>query len=227
MSVALDTALYIREQKLSNPLTLAERGVLFTLMFRVGSNPHTWVSQKDLCIELDITDRPLRHQLKKLEKKGLLVSMSDADDKRKNLYRPAEFLINYHQNPKKNPTKSYPQKARNTKKYRSKTAGTLQDTGRKQPVYTGRKQPVINCANDIQDNESKEKKVVHKYTKGKYKTKDLKQKEDSFFDKPKSQEIRNSTIEKSTMSDEYKNFDRNKPRSINAYLEAMKGAHVS
>jgi hypothetical protein len=110
MSIALDTALYLREQKSSDPLTLEERGVLFTLMFRVGSNPFTWISQESLAIELDVSLRQLKRHLKSLIKKSYLEEMDDPKDKRKNLYRPAEFLINYHQQQERKPTKSYPQK---------------------------------------------------------------------------------------------------------------------
>ncbi len=113
MSIALDAALFLREQKESKPLTLSERGLLFTLLFRVGSNPFAWVSQETLCTELDLADSNLRTQIKKIAQKGYIEIMKDPKDKRKNLYRPAEFLINYHQIPNRT----------STKKYRSKSGG--------------------------------------------------------------------------------------------------------
>ena len=116
MSIALDAALYLREQKELKPLTLSERGLLFTLLFRVGSNPFAWVSQETLCTELDLADSNLRNQIKKIVAKGYIEVMKDPKDKRKNLYRPAEFLINYHQITNREPTK----------KYRSKTGGNFQ-----------------------------------------------------------------------------------------------------
>lgn len=119
MSIALDTALYLREQKSSDPLTLEERGVLFTLMFRVGSNPFTWISQEALAIELDVSLRQLKRHLKSLIKKSYIEEMDDPKDKRKNLYRPAEFLINYHQQQDRKPTKSYPQKPKKKVSYMS------------------------------------------------------------------------------------------------------------
>ena len=181
MSIALDTALFLREQKLDKPLTAAERGLLFTLMFRVGSNPFTWVSQKDLCLEMDMCDSSLRRLLKSIEKKGLLVSMEDPQDKRKNLYRPSEFLINYHQEAKRNPTKSYPQKQKSTKNYRSKFGGTLRNTAENSAVNTAQNSAVINCTNDSQHNESKQKKSSQNFPKDKYKTKYIKQKQKKPF----------------------------------------------
>lgn len=146
MSVALDTAMYLREQLLDNPLTLTERGILFTLMFRVGGNPFTWVSQESLAEECDIIERNVRRLMAQLSLKGFVEIEKNTKDKRKNLYKPAEFLINYHQIPNRNPTK----------KYRSKLTSITKDIGQNRPINTGQYYPVINCTNGIQDIEIKE-----------------------------------------------------------------------
>ena len=145
MSIALDLALYIREQKLDKPLTTSERGVLFTLFFRVGSNPFTWISQKQLAIELDIIERNVRKLMSSIKTKGFIEISSDPKDKRKNLYRPSEFLINYHQQAKRV----------QTKEYRSKSTYTFENTGQNRPVNTGQNRPVLSCA------QSSEKPVTY------------------------------------------------------------------
>lgn len=130
MSIALDVALYLRENNII--VSLSARGVLFTLFFRVGSNPFTWVTQEDLAIECGVTERQLRTQTRILEKLGLIIIKRDPKDKRRNLYCPAEFLINYHQKPNRE----------GDKKYRKKTSSNFKNTGRILPINTGRKHPV-------------------------------------------------------------------------------------
>ncbi len=107
MSIALDAALYLREQKLPQPLTLTERGLLFTLLFRVGSNPFAWVSQETLAIETDTDLRSVNIRLGQIVSKGLIEIVKNPKDKRKNLYRPAVFLINYHQRRNRAQNKEY------------------------------------------------------------------------------------------------------------------------
>lgn len=97
MSIALDVALFLREQKLPKFISLSQRGVLLTLMFRLGSNPWTWISQIALSEELNLTCRQLRDHMKTLELKGLIEVKALAGDKRKNMYRVSQALVNYHQ----------------------------------------------------------------------------------------------------------------------------------
>lgn len=156
MSIALDAALFLREQKESNPLTLSERGLLFTLLFRVGSNPFSWVSQETLCIELDLADSNLRSQLKKIVDKGFIEIMKDPNDKRKNLYRPADFLINYHQLPNRT----------SSKKYRSKSGGNLRDTARNQAVNTARNQAVLSKKKSEETLEPPKPEKIKNFPKG-------------------------------------------------------------
>ena len=118
MSIALDTALYIREQKSSNPLTLSERGALFTLLFRIGSNATSWVSQETLALELDITERYVITLMQNISEKGYIKIKQNPKDKRKNIYSPAKFLINYHQL----------QNRAQTKKYRNNCSPNLNNT---------------------------------------------------------------------------------------------------
>jgi hypothetical protein len=141
MSIALDIALYLRDTETKDPLTLAERGVLFTLAFRVGSNSATWISQESLMLELDISERNLRDHLKKIADKGYILIKPDKKDKRKMTYTIASFLLNYHQK----------ENRKWTKNYRRKTAGNSENTGRILPVNTGRKQPVISCTKQPTD----------------------------------------------------------------------------
>lgn len=125
MSISLDLALYLREQRHHHDISLAERGVLFTLMFRVGSNPFSWVSQEDLAIELDISERHLKRYMSSLLKKNLIVIEKDSKDLRKNTYRPAEFLINYHQKQDRKAAKKYPKKLSTAQANREKKGTSL------------------------------------------------------------------------------------------------------
>jgi len=139
MSIALDTALYLREVQLEKPLSLTERGLLFTILFRVGSNPFSWISQSVLATELDLDERNIRTIMKKLINKNLIEVSKDPTDKRKNLYRPAAFLINYHQQNNRKVTKKYRAKSTGISKNISKNTGRnhpvlLEDTGRNHPV---------------------------------------------------------------------------------------------
>lgn len=140
MSIALDAALYLREQKISKPLTLTERGLLFTLLFRVGSNPFAWVSQETLSIESDTDLRSVKRLLGKISKKGFIEVSSNPKDKRKNLYRPAEFLINYHQL----------RNREQTKEYRAKLPPNLEDRGQNYPLNTGQNYPLSQVAQNHQ-----------------------------------------------------------------------------
>jgi DNA-binding MarR family transcriptional regulator len=140
MSIALDAALYLREQKLTNPLTVSERGMLFTLLFRVGSNPFTWISQASLATELDIDIKNVQRTMKRIANKGLIEVQKDTNDKRKNLYRPAEFLINYHQ-----------QNHREcTKKYGTKSSPNIEDRGQNRPINRGQNRPILNSTTPSQ-----------------------------------------------------------------------------
>lgn len=136
MSIALDLALFLREQKLDKPLTLTERGLLFSLMFRIGSNPFTWISQDQLAIEADITERNVKRLMSSIKAKGFIEILQDPKDKRKNLYRPAEFLINYHQ--KNNRVQ--------TKKYRSKLSPKSDNRGQYYPLNRGQYYPLSESA---------------------------------------------------------------------------------
>lgn len=103
MSIALDLALFLRENNLLDPqgqkihVSSSLRGFLFTLMFRVGSNPYTWIPQEELALELDMTIDGLKKITPKMLETGLIEITQNPNDKRKNCYRPADFLINYHQ----------------------------------------------------------------------------------------------------------------------------------
>lgn len=164
MSIALDAALYLREKQLTKPLSLAERGVLFTLVFRVGSNTFSWVSQETLAQELDISERQIRTHLSELEKKGFIKSKPYPHDKRKQLYSIAEFLINYHQESSREVTKNY----------RKKTSDKIKSTGSKLPLNSGSKFPVTENTRtretqwfqapqgDVQQSKVKESKVTIK-----------------------------------------------------------------
>lgn len=138
MSISLDVSLYIRDHNEELNLSAAERGVLFTLAFRIGSNPFTWISQKNLADELLMHETNLRIHVNKLVDKKLLVIEKDPKDKRKNRYRPDEKLINYHQK------RRYAQ-IDCSENYRAKSLGNLNNTERNHSVNTERNHPVINC----------------------------------------------------------------------------------
>lgn len=97
MSLALDVALYLRDNQGKIKISPGERGVLFTLSFRIGSRSYTWVSQKSLSKELQISERNLIRYLSSLKKLKLIQQNKNSSDKRKNLYRAHKRLVNYHQ----------------------------------------------------------------------------------------------------------------------------------
>ena len=71
---------------------MAAKAVLFTLAFRIGSNPFSWISQKELSIELDISESNVRRHMKKIQTEGLISIQEDPKDKRKNIYlNPPNF----------------------------------------------------------------------------------------------------------------------------------------
>lgn len=149
MSIALDLALFIRDFECEFPLSLSNLGVAYTLAFRIGSNPFTWISQENLAKELRLHETNVRIHCKKLVETGILLIKKDTDDKRKNLYSFNSALINYHQ-------KSEDER----KKYRAKLLGIIGDTERNHPVNTERNHPVINCSSGSQDIDNKEEKMT-------------------------------------------------------------------
>jgi hypothetical protein len=100
MNLSLDIALYHRDQTIDNSISPNELGVLHTLAQRIGNNTFAWISHETLAIELKISQRQLARYMSKLRAKGLIETPKDPKDKRKNLYRLASFLINYHQKEK-------------------------------------------------------------------------------------------------------------------------------
>jgi DNA-binding MarR family transcriptional regulator len=158
MSISLDVALYLREQCQGKNITLADRGVLLTLMFRVGSNPFTWISQNELAKELDCSESTLRRHLKNLVKSGLILIDRDKKNKSCNCYRPSPHLINYHQN-NRNEQKNHQSELNGSNgKHRSNMTGDFINTGHICTVHTGQKRPVFNCTNCIQPIELNEEK---------------------------------------------------------------------
>jgi len=161
MSIALDIALYLRDHGRNlKGLSTGDRGVLFTLAFRVGSNAITWISQKTLANELCLDERNLRNHLNNLIKFNLIRVKRNKKDKRKLEYSPTELLINYHQAVRVC-----------SNNYRMKSSGISEDTGRNHPVFfpdTGRNHPVINSPNDIQIIDSNEKNHQEKSPKVTY-----------------------------------------------------------
>jgi DNA-binding MarR family transcriptional regulator len=177
MSIALDTALYIRENEVyyidknrkSHYLTASDRGYLFTLMFRVGSNPFTWISQEELAFEMGVTARPLKAALSKLFKLGLIVIEIDPQDRRKNRYRPADKLIDYHQKNRINTKKLTKQSVTQDKKYGLKTAPINPRKGLISAPTRCRKQPLLSKNNSLADGSVSEKTTDLKIPKEKVK----------------------------------------------------------
>ncbi|HXK00737.1 MAG TPA: helix-turn-helix domain-containing protein [Buchnera sp. (in: enterobacteria)] len=162
MSISLDIALYLRDNSSSyKKLTLSDRAVLFTLAFRVGSNAYAWISQEELAKELNLTPRGLRKNLTNLINIKLITVMHGKNDKRKNLYHPADFLINYHQSRKINrPICS----SISGKNYRNNRSHNSQDIGTYVPILyqdIGTDVPVILCSSTSQDNDYN-KEISHK-----------------------------------------------------------------
>jgi len=105
----LDLGLFLRENNLIKidkktgektilHISSSMRGFLFTLACRIGSDPYTWVSQETLAEEMDIKPDAIKTMTKKSVETQLIEVIPNPSDKRKNLYRPASFLINYSQN---------------------------------------------------------------------------------------------------------------------------------
>lgn len=162
MSISLDIALYLREKgKDYINLDLSTKAVLFILAFRVGSNPYTWISQKELAKELNINERNTRKHTSKLKELGLIIIDQDKKDKRKNLYRPAEFLVNYHKE--------------NSKKSRSNETYNFENTGLIRPTNnedTGHIRPVFKEKNESQPIDNNEENQIKNSPKGTLKDKE-------------------------------------------------------
>jgi len=97
MSIALDLGLFFRNSKTKLGLSLTQRAILFTLAFRVGSNPKTWIKQTTLAMELGIEERNVKENLAKIKPTGILLIDRQKSDARKNIYRFVDILFNYHQ----------------------------------------------------------------------------------------------------------------------------------
>lgn len=175
MSIALDSALYIRENEISytdkngqiHKFTASDRGYLFTIMFRVGSNPFTWISQKELAYEMDVTARPLKTALAKLVNFGLIEVDIDPKDARKNRYRPAEKLINYHDKGRIKGKKLSPECVTQDKKYGLKSAPIKPRKVLLSAPSRCRKQPLSKHQISPQPFVNKEKKRLSKNPKEK------------------------------------------------------------
>ena len=177
MIVGLDLALYARENDISaiDPrtkkqitLTPSLRGYAFTLMFRIGSNSHSWISQREWADEMGVDVRNLREAVYLLELLKIIEVMVDPKDKRNRFYRPHKKLINYHLKGRTNTKKlstEKPSRVTNEKKYRTKTSGINPEYRMKTSGTTGRKHPVLNCTNTLTDRINPKKKSVDVHTK--------------------------------------------------------------
>lgn len=178
MSLSLDIALYLRDHgRQLKGLSLADRGVLYTLAFRIGTNVYTWVSQNSLANELCIETRNIRDHIRNLEKFGLIMTKKSKKDKRKLEYRISENLYNYHQNARIC-EKNYRMKSVCNSDYQKNSGRNHPvidaDTGRNHPLFsgdTGRNHPVISCTNDIQVDDCTEEFEEENSPKATYKNK--------------------------------------------------------
>lgn len=147
MSISLDIALYLRDHgRRFKGLSVGDRGVLFTLAFRVGSNSTTWISQRVLSQELCIHETNLRKHLSNLEKFGLIEIKNGSKDKRKREYKIAEILTNYHQASRIC-----------EKNYQAKSLGNFKSIERNHSVFlesTERNRSIISCTNTSEDIDS-------------------------------------------------------------------------
>ena len=103
--------------------------------------------------------------MKKIQTEGLISIQEDPKDKRKNIYRPAEFLINYHQskfiNSPVDNSKKYPSKlGGNSKKNRSKLGGTFGDTAQNQAVLLNKKTSEDQLPVSVQGFENSPKAIL-------------------------------------------------------------------
>lgn len=143
MSIALDLNLYIRDHNIELPLAL--QGFLYSMAFYVGSNAIAWVSQDEISKHLGIALRTVRHNIKLASETELLIIERNPMNKSKNVYRFANFLINYHQN---RSVDNLPGNTTNRQKiagvsgkHRQKIAG---DIGNKVPMFDEPKTPQIH-----------------------------------------------------------------------------------
>jgi len=161
MSIALDIALYLRDHGRNlKGLSAADRGVLYTLAFRIGTKIYTWISQASLANELCMSTRNIRDYLRNLERFGLIITRKSKKDSRKLEYRISEFVHNYHQNSRVC-----------EKNYRKDCSGIYKDSGTNVPVFSesiGTNVPVINSSTDIQVIDSNEENHQEKSPKVTY-----------------------------------------------------------
>lgn len=156
--LALDFALIVRHSLNKLNLSLATRGVAYTLAFRIGTNICTWISQEALAKELGVSESNVRIHCNKLKKECLLLIKKDAQDKRKNLYSFNSKIFNYAQ-----------MNEEEREKCRLLLGDTLRDTAYFQAVNSAYKQAVIISPIGMQDDEIKEEKTVEKLPKRKLK----------------------------------------------------------
>lgn len=108
MSMLLDLGLFLREnnvirldkktgEKIIIPISATLRGFLFTIACRIGSDPYSWVSQETLAEELGMSVIGIKKLSKKASETNLIEVIPNPSDKRKRMYRPAKFLVNYTQ----------------------------------------------------------------------------------------------------------------------------------
>jgi len=97
MSLALDIGLFFRNSKTKLGLSLAARGILFTLAFRVGTRSSTWVSPESLADECGIHRQNIFAPLSKIVATGLVIKKSSMTHKQKKTYSFTELIKNYHQ----------------------------------------------------------------------------------------------------------------------------------
>jgi hypothetical protein len=97
MSVSLDFALFMRNSKTKLGLSLSARAIIYTLAFRIGSRPNTWVSHNALALECGLHKQNLTDPIKKILLTNILKSKKNLKDKRKSLYAFNSMIKNYHQ----------------------------------------------------------------------------------------------------------------------------------
>ncbi len=154
MSLALDLGLFFRNSKTKLGLSLTHRGLLFTLAIRIGNNSNTWIKQDSLANEANIDERNIRENMEKIKSTGIIIVEKQKHDKRRNMYKFNQLIINYHLLNDEEKHRAHealgdeciiqksPKLSTGSKKYQTKSSGNSKNTGQNHPLNTGQNHPV-------------------------------------------------------------------------------------
>lgn len=98
MSLLLDVALFLRKNARPFNLNSSQISILYTLAARIGRKKITWVSQKILCEDTNLSERALRDNIHMLDILGLIITKKNPQHKSFNVYSLSDLIVDYVEN---------------------------------------------------------------------------------------------------------------------------------